>query len=85
MPALPLLEQGIDSCITKVLFWHNSSILSSTNESHEKTLLDGISALMIFCKSEELQAQGRAFTDSFICQYSLLFIYYSLSIILNTN
>ncbi|KAK3749912.1 hypothetical protein QZH41_017358, partial [Actinostola sp. cb2023] len=36
------------------------SILSSTNESQEKTLQDGISALMIFCKSEDLKAQALA-------------------------
>ena len=29
------------------------------NESQEQTLIDGISALMIFCKSPELRAQGQ--------------------------
>ena len=29
------------------------------NESQEQTLLDGISALMIFCKSPELKPQGQ--------------------------
>lgn len=35
------------------------SILSTVNESQEQTLIDGISALMIFCKSPELKAQGQ--------------------------
>ncbi|XP_048579492.1 uncharacterized protein LOC5521723 isoform X2 [Nematostella vectensis] len=36
------------------------SILSSASESQEQTLINGISALMIFCKSEELKAQALA-------------------------
>jgi len=36
-----------------------NSILSTVNESQEQTLIDGISALMIFCKSPELKAQGQ--------------------------
>lgn len=35
------------------------SILSTVSESQEQTLIDGISALMIFCKSPELKAQGQ--------------------------
>ena len=34
------------------------SILSTSGESQERTLIDGISALMIFCKLPELKAQG---------------------------
>lgn len=36
------------------------SILSTVSESQEQTLIDGISALMIFCKSPELKAQALA-------------------------
>ncbi|XP_068689022.1 uncharacterized protein [Montipora foliosa] len=36
------------------------SILSTVSESQEQTLIDGISALMIFCKSPELKTQALA-------------------------
>ena len=46
------------------------SILSTVNESQEQTLIDGISALMIFCKSPELKAQGQVHVAMlrFICR-----------------
>ena len=34
------------------------SLLSAVDESQEHTLIDAISALMLFCKSDELKAQG---------------------------
>ena len=42
------------------------SILSTVNESQEQTLIDGISALMIFCKSPELKAQGQLVMLKFV-------------------
>ena len=44
-----------------VLILLSCSILSTANESQEQTLIDGISALMIFCKSPELKAQGEIY------------------------
>jgi len=37
-----------------------SSLLSAVDESQENTMVDAISALMIFCKSDELKAQAVA-------------------------
>ena len=44
-----------------MLFIVYCSILSTVNENQEQTLIDGISALMIFCKSPELKAQGQLY------------------------
>ena len=49
---------------TLMLFY---SLLSAVDESQENTLVDAISALMIFCKSDELKAQGTPILLSAYC------------------